>query len=113
MTSSDFRKLALALPEAVERSHMDHPDFRVGGKIFATLNYPRAGWAMVKLTPGDQQLWLLADPKAFVRIKGAWGARGATSIVLNSAAKGRVRDALLAAWKATAPRTLVKQHGDR
>ena len=110
MTSSDFRKLALSLPEAVEQSHFDHPDFRVGGKIFATLNYPRAGWAMVRLPPGDQQLYLLADPKAFVPIKGAWGARGATNVVLKFATKARVRDALRAAWKARAPKTLVKPH---
>jgi hypothetical protein len=110
MTANDFRKLALSLPEATEQSHMDHPDFRVGGKIFATLGYPRAGWAMVKLPPGDQQLFIVADPKAFVPIKGAWGAKGATNVILKAATKARVRQALRAAWRNTAPKTLAKQH---
>jgi hypothetical protein len=48
MTANDFRRLALSFPESEERSHMDHPDFRVAGKLFATLGYPERGWAMVK-----------------------------------------------------------------
>lgn len=56
---------------------MDHPDFRVGGKIFATLGYPDAAWGMVKLTPVDQQLVVAAAPDVFVPVKGAWGRRGA------------------------------------
>jgi hypothetical protein len=110
MTANDFRALALSLPDAVEQSHMDHPDFRVGGKIFATLGYPRAGWAMVKLPPGDQQLFTLAEPAAFVPVKGAWGAKGATSVMLKAATKSRVREALRAAWRSTAPKTLVRRH---
>ncbi len=54
MTAEDFRKMALSLPESVESSHMDHPDFRVGGKIFATLDAPKKGWGMVKLWPDEQ-----------------------------------------------------------
>ena len=46
MTANDFRKLALSLADAIESAHMDHPDFRVGGKIFATLGYPDASWAV-------------------------------------------------------------------
>jgi hypothetical protein len=111
MTSHEFRKLALSLPEAVEQSHFDHPDFRVGGKIFSTLNYPSAGWAMVALTPTDQQLFTLAAPKAFVPVKGAWGAKGATNIELKHATKRRVEDALRAAWKAKAPKAILKKHG--
>jgi hypothetical protein len=110
MTANDFRKLALSLPEATEQSHMDHPDFRVGGKIFATLDYPRAGWAMVKLPPGDQQLFLIADPKMFVPIKGAWGARGATNVNLKAATKARALEALRAAWRRTAPKSLATRY---
>ena len=62
MTPDSFRKLALTLPEALEVGHMGHPDFRVGGKIFATLGYPDARWAMVKLTP-EQQAASLAKIK--------------------------------------------------
>jgi len=107
MTSREFRTLALALPETEERAHMQHPDFRVGGKIFATLGYPSAGWAMVKLTPAQQQLYTVAHPKAFITIKGIWGARGATNIVLRAAAKKLVRQALADAWHNTAPKRLL------
>ena len=55
MTVEDFRRIALSLPEAVENSHMGHPDFRVRGKIFATLGYPDDSWGMVKLTPDQQE----------------------------------------------------------
>ena len=54
MTADDFRQIALGLPEASESAHMDHPDFRVRGKIFATLGYPDRDWGMVKLTPAQQ-----------------------------------------------------------
>ena len=50
VTADAFRRLALSLPEAVEGSHMGHADFRVCGKIFATLG-PDETWGMVKLTP--------------------------------------------------------------
>jgi YjbR protein len=53
VTADDFRKLALSLPEAVESAHMHHPDFRVRGKIFATIGYPDRNWAVAKLTPEE------------------------------------------------------------
>ena len=63
MTEEQFRSIALSLPETSESAHMCHPDFRVGGKIFATL-WPAAGWAMVKLTPEQQaQLRELRQPQ--------------------------------------------------
>ncbi len=70
--------MALSLPEAVESEHMEHPDFRVGGKIFATLGYPNDEWGMVKLTPDQQARWYEAEPEVFVPVKGTWGRRGAT-----------------------------------
>jgi hypothetical protein len=75
MTPDDFRRLALALPDAIEVGHMDHPDFRVGGKVFATLGYPTDEWAMVKLGPDEQLALCAAKPKIFVPVKGAWGSR--------------------------------------
>jgi hypothetical protein len=63
MTPASFRKLALALPEAVEAAHMDHPDFRVVGKIFATLGYPDEPRGMVKLTPEQQADFVGKAPK--------------------------------------------------
>ena len=85
MTLDQFRQLALSLPEAVESAHMDHPDFRVRNKIFATLGYPDSGHGMVKLTPNQQKLVVREAPDAFVVVKGGWGKRGATQVVLRPA----------------------------
>ena len=107
MTQREFRSIALALPATEEREHMNHPDFRVAGRIFATLGYPSAGWAMVALTPAQQQLYTLAHPEAFVPIKGAWGARGATNLRLRDAGKRITKQALTDAWRNRAPKRLV------
>jgi hypothetical protein len=111
MTAAEFRRMALSFPETAESAHMEHPDFRVGGKIFATLGYPRGGWAMVKLMPDQQQDLVRAEPKAFVTVKGKWGQRGATNVILKAAEKVRVREALEAAWRNTAPKRLVAEVG--
>jgi hypothetical protein len=100
--------MALALPEVVESSHMGHPDFRVGGKIFATLAAPDPAWAMVKLTPEEQEVFVQIDPEGFQPVKGGWGRQGATNVRLRSARKGLVREALLTAWRGRAPRTLAR-----
>lgn len=87
MTPREFRKIALFLPETEERSHMDHPDFRVAGKIFATLGYPDKDRGMVKLSPEDQHNFSKDYPEAFIPAKGMWGRRGATSVDLQKARK--------------------------
>lgn len=111
MTANDFRKMALALPETEERSHMNHPDFRVAGKIFATLGYPDKTRGMVKLPP-EQQHYLSKDyPDAFVPVKGVWGRRGATHVILKAASKETLRKAIHAAWQDTAPKRLRTQEG--
>ena len=107
MTADDFRHLALALPETEERAHMDHPDFRVGGKIFATLGYPERGWAMVKLAPEQQRNLVEAFPAVFVPAAGAWGRGGATTVRLKAAHQTAVRRALTAAWRKTAPKSVI------
>lgn len=106
MTPKEFRRLALSLPETEERAHMEHPDFRVGGKIFATLGYPEDGFAMVKITPIEQEMFVKAQPMVFKPCNGAWGRRGATSVNLKSARNPVIRRALLAAWRLTAPKQL-------
>jgi hypothetical protein len=73
MTREQFRRMALSLPRAVEGQHMNHPDFRVEGKIFATLSYPDEKWGMVKLTPQEQQEFLREQPSMFESVTGAWG----------------------------------------
>ena len=106
MTPSDFRRLALSFPETTEQSHMEHPDFRVVGKIFATIGYPEQGWAMVKLTPVEQEIFMKAQPGLFAPCAGVWGRRGVTSVRLKAARKHTVRRALEAAWLLAAPKSL-------
>jgi len=108
MTQDGFRRLALALPEAVESAHMAHPDFRVGGKIFATLGYPDANWGMVKLTTEQQEMFMRVAPDAFVPAKGAWGRAGSTTVQLKRVKAAVLRDALDTAWRNVAPKRLTK-----
>ena len=105
MTAAEFRKLALSLPEALEAAHMGHPDFRVGGKIFATLAYPSTAFATVMLTPEQQELFVRAEAKTFRPVPGGWGRKGATQVVLRAAKKSAVREALQVAWSNRAPRS--------
>lgn len=109
MTARDFREIALSFPEAVESAHMRHPDFRVGGKIFATLGYPDEEWGMIKLTLEEQRNFVQADPDMFRPVKGAWGRRGNTNVYLPKAKVDRVREALSVAWRNTAPKRLVRR----
>lgn len=109
MTAEEFRKLALSLPEASEGAHMGHPDFRVVGKIFATLSPPGQGWAMVKLTPQQQESFVQAEPKVFTPFNGAWGRAGATKVQLRTAKKKSLRAALVFAWRDKAPGRLVQE----
>jgi hypothetical protein len=107
MTANDFRRLALALPEAVESAHMNHPDFRVGGRVFATLGYPDKSFGMVKLTPEQQHYFSKDHPDVFVPAKGVWGRKGATSVALMPARKTMVEKAMRAAWTNNAPKRLT------
>ncbi len=108
MTADKFRSLALSLPEVCESAHMNHPDFRVGGKIFATLG-PNGDWGMVKLTPDEQATFLNAEPGVFEPASGAWGRSGSTIITLRRAKISLVRQALIAAWRNIAPQRLVQE----
>ncbi|HEY6152441.1 MAG TPA: MmcQ/YjbR family DNA-binding protein [Candidatus Udaeobacter sp.] len=108
MTPNQFRDLALSFPEAIESAHMQHPDFRVGGKVFATLGYPDEQSAMVKLSADDQKEFVRNNPGVFKPVKGAWGRQGATNINLPQATIEIVREAITAAWRRTAPKRLLK-----
>lgn len=109
MTTDSFRRLVLALPETSESAQMGHPDFRVRNRVFGTLSYPGQGWAMVKLTPGQQASFVEAEPAVFAPVKGGWGRRGATSVHLRATREASVRRALLTAWCEVAPKRLVKE----
>ncbi len=104
MSPNEFRKLALSHAETEERQHMDHPDFRVAGKIFATLGYPDKTRGMVKLSPEDQHNFCKDYPDTFVPVNGTWGRRGATSVYLKAATKDVLARAIEAAWRNTAPK---------
>jgi hypothetical protein len=104
MTPHAFRKLALSLPETEERQHMNHPDFRVAGKIFATLGYPDRTRGMVKLSPEDQHNLCKEHLEAFTPVKGTWGRLGGTSVLLKAADKDALQKAIEAAWRFNAPK---------
>jgi hypothetical protein len=109
MTADEFRRMALGFPETEERAHMDHPDFRVDGKIFATLSSDESR-AMVKLTPEQQVEYVQAVPGVFEPVNGSWGQHGATWIDLPHASAEDARRALVAAWRNTAPRRVLRDH---
>ncbi len=99
MTVDDFRGLALSLPDASESAHMGHPDFRVHGKIFATLGYPDQRFGVVMLTPEEQREFILLAQDTFEPVPGGWGLKGSTRVVLERADESHVLDALLAAYR--------------
>ena len=107
MTPAQFRKIALSFPEAVEASHMGHPDFRVGKKIFATLGYPDTSFGVVMLNPEDQQFFIKISGDVFAPVPGAWGQQGSTLVTLRNAKTAVVRDAMEAAWRLRAPKRLL------
>jgi hypothetical protein len=104
MTSDEFRKIALEIPTALEQSHMNHPDFRVAGKIFASLGAPNENWGMVKLTPEQQRVFIDRALEVFKPCSGAWGRQGATNVYLPAAKASVVRTALEAAARNVANR---------
>ena len=104
MTTDDFRKMALEISNAIERSHMSHPDFRLAGRIFASLGVPDENWGMVKLTPEQQRAFIKNEPKVFKPASGAWGRQGYTNVYLPAAKAVVLRSALDAASKNVANR---------
>lgn len=105
----DVRALALMLPETVAGAHQGHPDFRVGGRIYATL-WPDEDRVVVRLTPEAQAALAEAEPDAVEPVPGNWGARGWTSLDLWATDAETLRGALLAAWKTAAPPGLVARY---
>jgi hypothetical protein len=103
----DFRRIALSLPEAVEGSHFGQTDFRVDGKIFATLSLAKEGYGVLLLTP-EQQAGMVADePKIFSPIPNKWGDKGATRVSLAKVSPDILEGALRTAWRRKAPKRLV------
>src|SRR3984885_7704877 len=101
MTADDFRRLGFRLEGAEEGSHMGAVDFRVGGKIFATLASQDQGYGNLMLTPELQADFVADMPAIFLPVKGGWGRMGVTHIVLAKANEDLLEGALRAAWKVT------------
>jgi hypothetical protein len=99
MTPADFRRIALSLDGAEEGSHMGAADFRVGGRIFATLASQHLGFGNLMLTPDIQAAFLADQPEIFLPIHGGWGRMGATHIRLDTATEDILTGALRTAWK--------------
>ena len=99
MNANDFRRIALSLEGAEEGSHMGSVDFRVGGRIFATLAAVKQGYGNLMLTPEMQAQFVGEMPEVFVPIPGGWGKNGATHVRLAAANEDLLEGALRTAWK--------------
>jgi hypothetical protein len=99
MKAADFRRIALSFDGAAEGSHMGAADFRVGGKIFATLATEKQGYGNLMLTPEQQAEFVGELPDVFLPIPGGWGRMGATHIRLAQASEDALTGALRVAWK--------------
>jgi hypothetical protein len=99
MTTADFKRIALDFDGAEEGSHMGATDFRVGGRIFATLASQAQGYGNLVLTPDEQKAFVEELPDVFVPIHGGWGRMGMTHIVLAKANEDVLRGALHTAWR--------------
>ena len=106
MNADAFRSFALALPEAEEGAHQGTADFRVRGRIFATLR-AEDGRAVVKLLPEQQEMMAGAEPAVFSQVTGGWGRQGWTLMDLAACDEATLRSALLTAWRNIAPKRLV------
>ena len=113
MTVDDFRRIALSLEGAEEGSHMGQPDFRVGGRIFATLASASQGYGNLKLTPEQQAAFVEELPEVFVPIPGSWGRMGMTHVRLVAASEDVLTGALRAAWRLRLERNAKPRRGAR
>lgn len=99
MTGADFRRIALSMPETVEGSHFSHADFRVGGKIFATLSLEQEGHGVLLLTPEQQAGMVEDEPEVFSPVPGGWGRQGSTRVRLAKVTPDILEAAIRTAWR--------------
>lgn len=99
MNANDFRRIALSFQGVEESSHMGQPDFRVGGRIFATLASQAQGYGNLKLTLEQQAAFVQELPNVFLPVHGGWGRMGMTHVLLAAASEDVLEGALRAAWK--------------
>jgi hypothetical protein len=106
MTAGDFRRLALSFEGAEESSHMGSPDFRVGGRIFATLAHQLQGYGNLMLDPKEQRNFVEEAPEVFLPVAGGWGRNGATHVILAAVSEDVLAGALETAWRLRARKNL-------
>ncbi len=99
MTPADFRRIALSLAGAEESSHMGAADFRVGGRIFATLAHVDQGYGNLMISPEAQRIFITTHPDLFLPVAGGWGRMGITHIRLAEADEDAMTEALRVAWE--------------
>ena len=99
MTGDDFRRIALSMADTAEGSHFGNPDFRVGGRIFATLSLERDGYGVLLLAPEQQAGMVEDEPAVFSPVPGGWGRNGSTRVLLSKAAPDVLEAALQTAWQ--------------
>ena len=108
MKPNDTRKIALRMQDAVEGEHMAHPDFRVSGRIFATL-HPDGRQGMVKVTPDQQSGFMRDHPTVFTPASGAWGRQGCTMVQLSAVDEETLGEAMTRAWQLAMTAVKVKR----
>jgi hypothetical protein len=108
LTADDFRRVALGMKGAVESAHMGHPDFRINGRIFATLHADHK-YGMVKLTPEQQEAFVRDHPAAFAPESGAWGRQGCTAVRLDAVEEDTVGEAMTLAWRNSAVKRVPRR----
>lgn len=106
LTAADFRRIALSMPEATEGSHFGSADFRVGGKIFATLALEKEGYGVLLLTPEEQAGMVADEPTIFSPVPGGWGRKGSTRVSLAKVPPDILEAALRLAWRRKAPKSV-------
>lgn len=104
-----FRRLACGLPGAEESAHMGNPDFRVGGRIFATLSGQARGRGVLKLTPAQQAEFVAELPEVFEPVQGGWGRMGMTYLVLDRADEETTLGALTTAHRNVSEKQAAKK----
>jgi hypothetical protein len=107
MDGNDFRRIALGMDGAIEGSHMDHPDFRVNGRIFATLDHDETR-GMVKLSAEEQAEFMRSEPETFVPAAGAWGRQGCTLVTIAQVDENLLGEAMTLAWQAAVRASVAK-----
>jgi hypothetical protein len=108
LSSKDFRRIALGMKDATEGAHMGHPDFRAGGRIFATI-HPDHACGMVKLTPDQQQTFVREHPATFAPENGAWGRQGCTRVRFEVVDQDTLGEAMTLAWQNAARQGAAKR----